>query len=83
MVYSRGTGVPVQALEPQEAAEPGAEETTTPGITIALYNDGELFLGGTQAVEGGVLLSRTQAAELREYLLHTGSFIEHLQAVQS
>lgn len=47
---------------------------TAHGLTAALYNDGELYLHGAAPLEdGAVLLSAAQAAELRAYLLHTGS----------
>lgn len=81
--YSQGNGEPLPAGEPQEASEPPAQEAAALNITIALYNDGDMTITGGSEIEGGILLTRAQASELREYLLHTGSLLEHLQAVQS
>lgn len=81
--YRAGTGAPATpaatpatlALAPVQP-EPAAQAVYMPaahGLTAALYNDGELYLHGTQPMgDGGVLLTAAQTAELRAYLLHTG-----------
>lgn len=81
--YRAGTGAPATpAATPATLApapvqpEPAAQAVYMPaahGLTAALYNDGELYLHGTQPMgDGGVLLTAAQTAELRAYLLHTG-----------
>lgn len=78
--YSLGDGLALN--DPgtlQTSAIAPKKDQPADGLTIALYNDGELFLSGIEAVEGGVLLNAAKTAQLRQYLLHTGSFIEHLQ----
>ena len=70
------------AATPAPAPAPAASAAPQPAgeFTVALYNDGEMYLHGVRIDEhNGVLLSAAQAAELREYLLHTGSFIEFHQ----
>lgn len=65
-----------------DADQPGADqeaEQPADHLTVALYNDGELLMSGIHGVEGFITLSASQTAQLREYLLHTGSLIEQLQ----
>lgn len=74
--YSLGTSEAAETDQPgndNEAGEPADH------LTVALYNDGELLMSGINGVQGFITLSASQTAELREYLLHTGSFIEQLQ----
>lgn len=74
--FSLGTGEAVETDQPgadQEAEEPADH------LTVALYNDGELLMSGIRGTEGFITLSASQTAQLREYLLHTGSLIEQLQ----
>jgi hypothetical protein len=48
-------------------------------FTVALHSDGQLQIVGVKSTVSGVVLDSAQTAELREYLLHTGSFIESLK----
>lgn len=76
--YRAGTGAPATPAPPSgPGAAPApvqpAHMPAAHGLTAALYNDGELYLHGTQPMgDGGVLLTAAQTAELRAYLLHTG-----------
>lgn len=73
--FSLGTG---EVADTEPGTDHEAEQPAD-GLTIALYNDGELLMSGINGVEGFITLSAGQTAQLREYLLHTGSLIEHLQ----
>lgn len=74
--FSLGTG------DAADTDQPGTDheaEQPADGLIVALYNDGELLMSGINGVEGFITLSAGQTAQLREYLLHTGSLIEQLQ----
>ena len=62
-----------------QAVQMGTEAADAKNLfTVALHSDGQLQIVGVKSTVSGVVLSATQTAELREYLLHTGSFIEFL-----
>jgi hypothetical protein len=50
-----------------------------PTFSVALMSNGEMQILGASPIQNGVRLTATQAVSLRDYLLHTGSFISHLQ----
>lgn len=77
--YRKGNGVPMERPAAAPAADAPRGVLQQGEFTCCLYNDGELFLAGAQVTDDGMLLNAAQTAELREYLLHTGSLIEHLQ----
>lgn len=88
--YRAGNGVPAAGAFPYDSGgdksapasgtEAAADAPAAPaatGLTLALYQDGELYIHGVQVTdEGALLLSLPQAAMLREYLLHTGGLID-------
>ncbi|OYZ03464.1 MAG: hypothetical protein B7Y42_00355 [Polaromonas sp. 28-63-22] len=65
--YIAGSGVPP---EPDNHDAGEAESGTPPqggghGLTLALYNDGELFISGASITNGDMVLNAVQTAELR------------------
>jgi DNA-binding transcriptional ArsR family regulator len=64
----------VYSLAAEDTAAGGEDEP----FMVALDTDGELFMRGVQLVDGGILLSRPKAQKLRDYLVHTGAWLEQL-----
>lgn len=61
------------ASEEEQAVEDDQSEYE---FMAALDTDGQLFLRGIEPSGDGFVLTREQTVLLREYLLHTGSWIE-------